>query len=202
VKRLLLCLVLCGAGYAFAQHKTPAAGHNSEAAQEDHVAKEERDLNGWKWANFVVLVGLLGYLIAKNAPAFFQSRTSEIQKGIAEATALKQKAEAQSREIAQRLAGLDAEINKMRTEASHELHAEGARIHAETEQMLAKIHSQAEQDITSAGKAARQALKAHAAALAVELAEDKLRARLNAERQNTLVDGFVKDLRATRTEVN
>ena len=202
MKRLLLCLVLCGAGYAFAQHETPAAGHNSEAAQEDHAAKEERDLTGWKWANFAILVGLLGYLIAKNAPAFFQSRTSEIQKGIADATALKQKADAQAREIEQRLAGLDAEINKMRTEASLELHAEGARIQAETEQLLAKIHSQAEQDITSAGKAARQALKVHAAALAVELAEGKLRARLNAEGQNTLVDGFVKDLRATRTEVN
>lgn len=202
MKRLLVCLVLCSASYVFAQHEAPAPAHNSEAAQEDHAAKEERDLTGWKWLNFAVLVGLLGYLIAKNASPFFQSRTSEIQKGIAEATALKQKADAQAREIEQRMAGLDAEINKMRTEASHELHAEGARIHAETEQMLAKIHSQAEQDIASAGKAARQALKAHAAALAVELAETKLRARLSAEGQNTLVDGFVKDLRATRTEVN
>ncbi|MEO8662216.1 MAG: hypothetical protein ABI693_27380, partial [Bryobacteraceae bacterium] len=152
--------------------------------------------------NFAVLVALLGYLVAKNAPAFFASRTSEIQKGIAEATALKQKADAQAREMEQRLAGLDAQIDKMRTEASHELHAEGARIQAETAQLLAKIHSQAEQDITSAGKAARQALKTHAAALAIELAESKLRARLTTDGQNTLVDAFVIDLRATRTEVN
>ncbi len=202
MKRLLLCLVFCGACCVFAQHETPAAGHNSEAAREDHAVKEERDLTGWKWANFAILVGLLGYLISKNAPAFFQSRTSEIQKGIAEATALKQKADAQAREIEHRLAGLAAEIDKMRTEASLELHAEGARIQTETGQLLAKIHSQAEQDITSASKAARQALQAHAAALSLDLAEAKLRARLDAEGQKTLVDGFVKDLQATRTEVN
>jgi len=42
---------------------------------------------GWKWANFVLLVVGLGYLIAKTLPPLFKSRTEEIQKGIAEARA-------------------------------------------------------------------------------------------------------------------
>ena len=59
---------------------------------------------GWKWANFVILVAGLGYLVAKTLPTLFKSRTEEIQKGIAEARAIKQDADKRAaQDIAERI---------------------------------------------------------------------------------------------------
>lgn len=197
MKRILLLLALVTASFALAQHPQAAP----EGARHEE-SKHERDLTGWKWANFFILAGLLGWLISKNAGPFFAGRTKAIQKGIAEAAKLKYSAEVQARGIEERLAGLQAEIDAMRAEARQELQAEAERLKADTAQMLAKVQSQAEQDIAAAAKAARQELKAHSAELAARLAEGKLRARLDAAAQSNLVEGFVADLHATRPEVN
>ena len=58
---------------------------------------------GWKWANFAILVIGLGYLIGKNLPPVFRSRTEEIQKGIVEAQAMKRDAEKRAAEMDARL---------------------------------------------------------------------------------------------------
>jgi F0F1-type ATP synthase membrane subunit b/b' len=52
----------------------------------------------------------------------------------------------------------------------------------------------AEQDIQSAGKAARAELKRYSAELAIALAEQKIRTRINPDAQNALVMAFVRDL--------
>lgn len=198
--RTLLC-ILALASFSFAQHEPAAeapAGHSAAAGHqaEEHAAHEEKDLTLWKWANFAILAGLLGWVISKNAGPFFATRTSEIQKGISEAAAQQRDAEARAAAIQARLAGLQGEIENMRTEAQSELRAEAERIKAETQQMLAKIGAQAEQEIASAGKAARQELKAFSVTLAIQIAEQKLRNRMDDRAQQRLVDSFVNDLRA------
>ncbi len=198
MKRLLYCLVLT-ATLCLAQHDGP---RSEEAKVERTDAKEERDLTGWKWANFAILAGLLGWLVAKNAGPFFEGRSREIQKGISDAARLKYEAEQRARAMEDRISGLQAQIQEMRAEAQQELQAEGKRIQAETAQLLAKIHSQAEQDIASAAKAARQELKAHSVELAIQLAETKLRGRIDSETQGALVSRFAADLRARRPELN
>lgn len=151
-------------------------------------------LTGWKWANFALLAAGLGYLIAKKAPAFFQGRTADIRKGIAEAAGLKAGADARAAEIERRMASLGAEVEALRATARQEMEAENQRLRAETERHLAKIQEQAEQEIASAAKAARQELKSHAAELAIRLAERQLRGRMTAEAEQGLVAGFVHDL--------
>ena len=59
---------------------------------------------------------------------------------------------------------------------------------------IAKIQAHAEQEIASAGKAARMELKRYSAELAIDLAEQKIRARMTPETQDALVRGFVRDL--------
>lgn len=208
MKQVLLCFALLGMSVTYAPHaKASAVPAEPSALVEEKIverqdATEERDLTGWKWANFAILAGLLGWMIKKNAGPFFASRGMEIQKEISEAEKLNYDAEIRAREIEEKLAGLQEEIESMRDEARQELRAEGERLKVETAQLLAKVQSQAEQDIASAAKAARQNLKAHSVALAVQLAEAKLRERLNPEAQDTLVNRFVTDLRATRPEAN
>jgi F-type H+-transporting ATPase subunit b len=176
--RVLLAWLLTAAA-ASAQESSGASGEANEL---------------WKWANFAILALGLGYLVAKNLPPFFRSRTAEIQKGISESQKIKREAEARASEMEARLASLGAEIDKFKAGAHAEMEQEGARIREETTRHLEKLQQQAEQEIETAGKLARRELKAYAAKLALDLAEQRIRTRLDAAAENGLVEDFVKDL--------
>jgi F-type H+-transporting ATPase subunit b len=149
---------------------------------------------GWKWANFVLLVVGLGYLIAKTLPPLFKSRTEEIQKGIAEARAIKQDADKRAAEVAARTATLGADIERFRVEAKSEMQQEGERIRQETAAQIARLEQQAQQEIEMSGKIARRELKSFAAKLSLDLAEQRVRERLDAKTEQGLVDAFIQDL--------
>jgi F-type H+-transporting ATPase subunit b len=148
----------------------------------------------WKWANFGLLAAGLGYLIAKNAPAFFRGRTEEIRRGIEDAQALSRKAEAKAAEIDLRMNNLQSEIDSLRANSRQELAAEGERVKKETAQAVEKLQIHGRQEIESAAKAAKQQLKAYSAELAIELAAQRTRERLTPATHETLVQGFVADL--------
>jgi F-type H+-transporting ATPase subunit b len=96
--------------------------------------------------------------------------------------------------VDRRLAALDTEIAALRAEAQGEIQVEAERLSRHTAAEIAKIRANAEQEITFAGKAARTDLKRYSAELAIGLAEERLRARMNPETQQALVRGFVRDL--------
>lgn len=173
--RLVLILLLAAAG-ASAQEK----------------AEERNEV--WKWTNFAILAVGLGYLVAKTLPPFFRSRTTEIQKGISEAQKIKRDAETRASEMDARLASLSAEIDKFQLTARTEMEQEGARLREETSRHLQKLQQQAEQEIETAGKLARRELKAYAAKLALDLAEQRIRTRLDKSADSVLIEEFVKNL--------
>ena len=149
----------------------------------------------WKWANFLVLAGALGYMIGKNAPSFFAARSQQIGKDMAEARTEREAAEARAAEVDRRLANLELEIASLRDRSKEEAQAETDRLAVHTATEIARIQARAEQEIVSAGKAARLELKRHAAELAIGLAEQKIRARMTPTTQDALVSSFVRDLK-------
>ena len=149
---------------------------------------------GWKWANFVILMAGLGYLLAKALPPLFKSRTEEIQKGIAEARAVKLDADKRAADVAARTATLGADIERFRVEAKAEMQQEGERIRQETAAQIARLEHQAEEDIEMTGKLARRELKSYAAKLSLDLAEQRVRERMDAATEQGLVDAFIQDL--------
>jgi len=148
----------------------------------------------WKWANFGILAVGLGYLMAKFLPGVFTSRTTEIQKGISESQQMKQDAEKRSAEMDARLNSLGADIEKFRTQSAAEMQQEGERIGRETAAQIKKIEQQAAVELESVGKTARRQLKEYAAELALGLAEERLRSRIDGAAESALVDDFVRDL--------
>jgi F-type H+-transporting ATPase subunit b len=187
MKRLTLAaflLVSCGI-YATAQENREGAAQAEGSGDKDVV---------WKWANFALLAAGLGYLMSKNLPVFFRSRTQEIQKGIAEAQEAKREAEKRATTMDARMGELGAEIERFREQAHAEMEREGARIRQETSNQVEKLQRQGEQEIESAGKAARRDLKKYAAELALDLAEQRIRTRLDAAIESGLVDDFLKEL--------
>ena len=148
----------------------------------------------WKWANFAVLAGGLGYVIAKNAGPFFAARSQSIRREMIEAEETRREAEERAANVSRRLANLDAEISGMRSQSKAEAEAESERMARRTAAEMEKIRAQMQSEIESAGKAARAELKRYAAHLAVTLAEQKVRARMNSGVQDALVRAFVDDL--------
>jgi F0F1-type ATP synthase membrane subunit b/b' len=165
------------------------------AAEEGGPKEESMTL---KWVNFAILAAGLGYLCAKTLPGFFKSRTSEIQQGIREAQAIKKEADARASEMEAKLASLGAEIERFRTQSQSEMQQEGKRIEQETARQIARIEQQAQAEIETAGKIARRELQTFAAKLSLDLAEQRVRQRLDGSTDAALVDDFVKDLEASK----
>jgi F-type H+-transporting ATPase subunit b len=200
MKRALL-LALFASLAVWAQEKSgvpeppPAPGEASASHEE-----ESDPLAVWKWANFILLAAGLGYLIAKTVPPVFRSRSTAIQKGIAEAQAIKADAEKRAAAIDVRLQSLGTEIEALRTQSKAEMRQEGERIRTETAAAIGKIEQQAAFEIESAGKLAQRELKEYAAGLALDLAEQRIRARMDASSEAALIDGFVNDLGRERSK--
>jgi len=165
-------------------------------AQESGAKAEETGPGiGWTWANFAILVIGLGYIAAKTLPGAFRDRNAAIQKGIAEAQQIKKDAERRAAEVESRLRDLGADIERFRTQSRLEMQQEGERIRQETAHEVARLERQAQIEIEAAGKTARRELKTYAASLALDMAEQRLRARLDASTEAGLVDSFIQDLR-------
>jgi F-type H+-transporting ATPase subunit b len=148
----------------------------------------------WRWANFAILAIGLGYLMAKTLPEFFRSRAEGIQRSIVEAQQTRLDAERRAAEMDARLAALGSEIEKFRVQAREEMEREAERIRKETAAQIRRLEQQAEMEVEAAGKTARRELRAVAAKLALELAEQRIRTRLDAGSEAALVDNFLSDL--------
>jgi F-type H+-transporting ATPase subunit b len=181
---LALGLAAAGAGFSSSSEK-PGAGEG-----------EGSHLELWKWANFLVLAGGIGYLVKKNAGPFFDSRSKKISQSMTEAAALRKDAEARAAEVDRRLANLQVDIAVLREESRKEAEAQTQRVQQQALADIARVETTAQQEIEAAGKAARLELKRYTGELALSLAEHKIRERMTPETQDTLVRNFVRGLAA------
>jgi F-type H+-transporting ATPase subunit b len=191
VKRAILCvwLGLWLASSALPQAEKPSTSQTSEESNSDPWI-------WWKWANFLILAGVLGFFISKQAGPYFRSQSEEIARGIKEAAKVKQEAEMRAAQIEKRLAGLGEEVATLRSAALAEMTSELQRITQESERTVKRLHQQAEQEIELMTKAARHEIRVYSAGLALELAEQRIRASLDPKTQAALANAFIQDLHA------
>ena len=155
---------------------------------------EDPKMEPWKIANFFILCIVLGWLIAKNLGPFLASRTKGIQEGLAAGEKAKKEAEAGAAAVEAKLATLGQAIAEMKATARQELDLEVERIRRSTEADLVRGTEHAAQEIESAGKLARVEVQRFAARMAIELAEQKVRARMSAETQAVLLGNFMGEI--------
>jgi len=142
--------------------------------------------------NFAVIFFFMARLLGKMLPGYFRGRTSTIQKGIEEARKMSEDARSRLSDVEGRLSRLDAEIAGMQREADENARAEEQRLLAAGEEERRRIVSSAEQEIEMAANSARRELKAHAAELAVQLAEKKI--RVSQDTDEALVRAFTTQM--------
>lgn len=166
-------------------------------AQEGPAASSADSPTGWvfRWLNFAIVFGGLGYLIWKWGAPYFRQHAEEISEKIAEGTRAREAAEAQRREIQAKLAGLDDEIQRLREAGKQDAEAEAQRLRDMGRAESEKIERAARAEIEAAERQGRLELKILGAKLAVELAEALLRRSLTPKSEEFLFDGFVTELK-------
>jgi F-type H+-transporting ATPase subunit b len=148
----------------------------------------------YKWVNFAILAGILGYIAVKAGGPALRQRAEDILESFATAARRGQEVAAKAAEVEKKLAGLQSEIDAIRAEARDEMAREAERIAAETTALLAKVEHNAQQEITSAVKAAKKELQVHSSHVALDLARRKMQERITPAVQDGLVDGFIQTL--------
>jgi F-type H+-transporting ATPase subunit b len=151
-----------------------------------------------KLINLLLFVGLMFYFLRRPIIGAFQGRQQSIRHELMRAEEERAAAEARLEEVEGRLAGLDAEVEAIRTNAQREAAEERARVERATEAEIRKIREQARREIESAAKAARAELRTFTAEQSVKLAEEMIRRDIRPEDDAHLVREYVEELGGVR----
>jgi len=172
------------------------AVRNMWAAEEGGGANAatERATEIFKWINFAIVAGVIGWVFVKKLPSIFRGRAEAVSSAITSATNAKAAADAQLRDAENRLGNLQKEVIELRAIADKEGIAEVERLRAATQMDAQKIAAAAKMEIEATERAARLELKALAANLAVDGAESLLGKQLTPKSQEALISNFVKSL--------
>jgi F-type H+-transporting ATPase subunit b len=215
--------------HAEAAQEPAAEEHASEGAQEpdgehapadehgddEHGAAgehgEEHEETTWgeyamKWINFVLLLGLLYWLLVV-PPAFVRenfefdglkeiwvSRSEAILAASALAKEQREEAERSDRESAERLAAIEQEASELVATAREEAGRDGERIAAAAVAEAEKIRSGASRDMNAEVERARRTLRAHVADLTVSIATGMVRDNISADDQERMVRRYLDRL--------
>ncbi len=174
--------------------------HAQEPAKPEATSEQaapEKDLTGWQWANFLVLAAGIGYLAVKMGSPYFRQQSKQITRGLEEARQQRIQAEIRSQEVTRKLDNLGSDIDSLRQNVLQEQAFQSERMQERAELELQRVHSNAAQQTEIAGKQARIELQRYASKLAVELAEQRVRARMTPDVQRALASQFVESLRAS-----
>jgi F-type H+-transporting ATPase subunit b len=166
----------------------------AHAAEEGGNAATERANEIFKWINFAIVAGLIGWVFLKLTPPFFRKNAETISSAISKSTAAKAEAERQLRAAEEKLAKLEQEVAQLRATAQREMAAETERLKAITQSDIEKVKLAAKAEMEAAERAARLELKTIAANLAVDGAESLLAKEMTPQVQESLVAAFVKSL--------
>lgn len=141
----------------------------------------------WKFVNLAIFVALLVFLLKKPLSEGFKAKREAIRADLIKAEEEKQAARAELSEAEAKLASLDAEKASVLSAARDEAEAETRRLADEAEAEAQRLREQTAAEISRLSAASKNDLRKFSAAEAIRLAEEKLRAQMNAENDSRLV---------------
>lgn len=175
------------------------ASHGSAAPAEGEGPHEQTAMQTVaKLANFALLAGVLIYFLRSPVAAHLTSRAAQIRQDLVTAAEMRAAAAAQMTDIERQLASLPAELEALRAQGAADLAAEQQRIAAAAEAERARLLDQTRREIATRLRIARRDLTAHAADLAVTVAEARIRQSITPDDQLRLVDRFTSQLKEAR----
>jgi len=153
--------------------------------------------HGAFWAsvlNFALLVWLLRRAGKRPIGEFLQSRRAEMERSMNEAAEMKQKAEARYKEYTDKLAQLDTELGKLKSDIAAAAEADKKQIVAEAEENARRLKRETESLIEQHSKQLSANVRHEVVEAALVAAEQRLRAAITDTDQERLADGFKRRL--------
>lgn len=150
--------------------------------------------------NFSLLIWVLRKLGKQPLSDFLSSRRSEMEKSMAAAADMKAKAEAVFKEYTARLAQLDTELAKLRSDIERAGEEDKQRIVAEAEENTRRLKRETEALIDQYGKALSLQVRREMVDAAVAAAEKMLRDNINESDQQRIAASYDERVRNGRVE--
>jgi F-type H+-transporting ATPase subunit b len=155
-----------------------------------HDSKEWIDL-GKKAFDFIILVGLLYWLLAAQIKEYFSGRRVEIKKTIEESVAKKAEAEKKYREYSEKIDKASVEIDGIFEMIKAQGITEKQNIIEDAEKAAIKMKEDARTRIEQELKGASDQLKAQAVQLSVQMAEEILKRSITLQDHEAMVKEYM-----------
>ena len=188
--RKVLLTVLISLSLAAGAPSAHAQEHSEREASEKGL--EESPLStAFKWANLLILLGGLAYLLKKPAREFFQTRKEEITSGLERARAAQEESSRRMNEIEQRLARLSSEITSLRAQADAESAGERDNIIADVKRDMERVVEQSRQEIDRIARGIERDIKEKIADAVIDRAARTLETQMTEDDQKRVVVRFL-----------
>ena len=151
------------------------------------------DLAG-KAVNFLILFGGLAFVLRKPLSAMLSKRALDIRELLREAEASKTGSLEKLAATEERMAGLEAEVERIAANAEAQTIKLRERIALQAETESLRIRKLAEQEIDEQVRAGIRELRSYAADGATSLARERIRKRLTPDDQVVLIDKSIRRL--------
>ena len=174
---------------AHAQPESANAAHADEAHESEGILPTVARL-----LNFAILAGVLVYFLRQPIAEYLKTRSTQIRQDLVTAAEMRRTAAAQLEQIQQQLASLPAELEALRTRGAEDTAAEEVRIAETAKTERARLLDQTRREIQMRLRVARRELTEHAAQLAVQVAEQRIKRNITADDQVRLLDRYTGQL--------
>lgn len=148
----------------------------------------------WKFINLGVFLAIIAYLVKKPLSEGFKAKREAIRADLIKAEAEKQAALAKLTSVEAKLAQSEEEKTKILAKAKEEADFEKKRIAEHTRLEIARLAEQSENELTRIAHQSRSELRRFSAEESIRLAEEKLRAGIDADKDSRLVKANIQEI--------
>lgn len=171
----------------------PALALAATGAAGDHHGVPWKTI-GVQAFNFFLLAGLLIYLLKATVIAHFRARKSSYMDLVNKAEAAKKEAEANHREVASRLAALQASAQANASKAQQEADLLKAKLLKEADEISQKLTADVQRTAAIEIQKAKAEIQSFALLQAIEAAEAKLSKDASKDDQSRLQSEFIRKI--------
>ena len=147
---------------------------------------------GWRMFNFIVLVGILYWLLADKIRDFMTGRREGIQNALAEAVSAREAAEKKFREVSEKLEKATGEIEQIGEMIRSQGLAEKERIIEDARKAAEKMKEDTQARMEQEFSKGSRDLRIEAVRLSTEMAEEILKKQIRPEDHESMVKDYIE----------
>jgi F-type H+-transporting ATPase subunit b len=141
--------------------------------------------------NFAIIAAVVVYFARKPIRDFFAGRTAEIAKAMQDSTEARQRAVAALADLEQKIKEMEAETARMVVDAQARGEKDKQALIEEGRKVAQDVQAQVKQGIDSELHKAKAALAAEASLLALDLAEGRIKQKINSQDHERIVKEYI-----------